>query len=38
MRILAYADDIVLVGRVTGVLEEAITTLSKAVKKIGLTQ
>jgi hypothetical protein len=32
IQILAYADDIVLVGRTTGVLREAIRNLSKAGK------
>jgi hypothetical protein len=34
---LAYADNIVLLGRTTGVLKEAIRNLSKAAKEMGLT-
>jgi hypothetical protein len=34
----AYADDIVLVGRTTGVLKGAIMNVSKAVKEMGLLQ
>jgi hypothetical protein len=37
IQILANADDIVLVGRSTGVLQEEIINLSKATKKMGLT-
>jgi hypothetical protein len=37
VQILAYADDIVLVGRPTGVPTEAIINLSKAAKEMGLT-
>jgi hypothetical protein len=37
IQILAYADDIVLVGRNIGVLKEAIKNLSKAAKEMGLT-
>jgi sorting nexin-29 len=37
IQILAYADDIVLVGRNIGVLKEAIKNLSKPAKKMGLT-
>jgi hypothetical protein len=36
VKILPYADDIVLVGRTTGVLQEAIINLSKRAKEIGL--
>jgi hypothetical protein len=35
-QILAFADDIVLVWRTTGVLKEAIINLSKAAKELGL--
>jgi sorting nexin-29 len=35
--ILAYANDVVLVGRTIGVLKEAIINLSKVAKKMGLT-
>jgi hypothetical protein len=37
IQILAYADDIVLVGRNIGVLKEAIKNLSKSEKEMGLT-
>lgn len=37
IQILAYAGDIVLVGRAKSVLKEAIINLSKTVKEIGLT-
>jgi hypothetical protein len=37
IQILAYADDIILVGRIIGVLKEAIKNLSKAAKEMGLT-
>jgi hypothetical protein len=37
IQILAYADDIVLVGRTTGVLKEAIINLSKEAKEMVLT-
>jgi hypothetical protein len=34
IQILAYADDIVLVGRTIGVLKEAVINLNKAAKEI----
>jgi hypothetical protein len=34
--ILAYADNIFLGGRTTGVLKDVIINLSKAAKKMGL--
>jgi hypothetical protein len=37
IQVLAYADDIVLVGRTVGVLKEATTNLTKAAKEMGLT-
>jgi hypothetical protein len=37
IEILAYADDIVSVGRTTDVLKETIINLSKATEEIGLT-
>jgi hypothetical protein len=37
IQILAYADDIVLMGRTTGVLKETIINFSKAAKEMGLT-
>jgi hypothetical protein len=37
LQMLAYADDIVLVGRTSGVLKEAIINLSKVAKVMGLT-
>jgi hypothetical protein len=36
IQMLAYADDIVLVGRTIDVLKEEIINLSKAVKETGL--
>jgi hypothetical protein len=37
IRILAYSDDIVLMGRTTGVRKEAVVNLSVATKEMGLT-
>jgi hypothetical protein len=36
MHIFAYADDIILVGRSTGVLKEAVVNLCKEAKEMGL--
>lgn len=36
-QILGYADDIVLMGRTTGMLKEAMANLNKAAKKKGLS-
>lgn len=36
-QILGYTDNIVLMGRTTGILKEAMVNLNKAAKNMGLT-